>query len=103
MTLIRKLTLIAKTYTTDSIGQPTVAETTRDVICELRSVSGTEFSQARQNGINPQYVFILSMFDYKREQEVEFEGVRYSIYRTYIADDNSIELYAEVQTGVTNA
>lgn len=102
MTLIRKLTLIAKTYTTDSIGQPTVAETKRDVICELRSVSGTEFSQARQNGINPQYVFILSMFDYKREQEVEFEGVRYSIYRTYIADDNSIELYAEVQTGVTN-
>lgn len=102
MTLIRKLTLIAKTYTTDSIGQPTIAETTRDVICELRSVSGTEFSQARQNGINPQYVFILSMFDYKREQEVEFEGVRYSIYRTYIADDNTIELYAEVQTGVTN-
>ena len=102
MTLIRKLKLIAKTYTTDSIGQPTVTETIRDVICELRSVSGTEFSQARQNGINPQYMFVLSFFDYKGEQEVEFEGVRYSIYRTYIADDNTIELYAEVQTGVTH-
>lgn len=103
MTLIRKLTLIAKTYTTDSIGQPIEAETTRDVICELNSVSGTEFSQARQNGIYPQYMFTVSMFDYHNEHECEFEGVRYSIYRTYIADDNTIELYTEVQTGVTNA
>ena len=102
MTLIRKLTLIAKTYSTDSIGQPTVAESTRDVICELRSVSGTEYSQAKQNGISPQYIFIVSMFDYKGEDTAQFDGKKYSIYRTYIADDNTIELYAEAQTGVTN-
>jgi len=101
MTLIRKVGLVKETISTDSIGQPVKTSETREVIAELRSVTGTEFSQGRQNGLSPQYCFVISIFDYHGEETVVYDGKNYSVYRTYIADDNTIEIYTEAETGVT--
>ena len=38
----------------------------------------------------------------KREKIVKLRGERYAIYRTYIRQDEMIELYVERQVGVSN-
>lgn len=102
MTRINKIKLIAEAVTTDAIGQPTTTETAVELICEVRSVSRVEFMEGRQGGLTPSFAFRVSEFAYNGQKLLEYEGVRYSIYRTYSADDNHIELYAEAQIGATN-
>ena len=38
--------------------------------------------------------------DYNGAKEVEFDGKRYGIYRTYLRQDELLELYLERKTGV---
>lgn len=102
MTRINKITLISQQITTDAIGQQVASETTLDIIAEVRSCTQSEYMNARQNGITPVYNFRVSVFAYSGQRFIEFEGVRYSVYRTYEADDNTIELYTEYETGVSN-
>lgn len=101
--ILREITLIKEVETLDALNQPTTSETRTNLIAELRSTSRSEFFQGRQAGITPERVFILSAFDYSGEKIVEFEGERYAIYRTYEEDDDRIELYAQIEGGVTNA
>ena len=102
MTRINKITLITETITTDDIGQPKATEATLDVIAEVRSITQSEYMNARQSGITPAYSFRISVFAYGGQKVLKYDGTRYRIYRTYEADDNTIELYAEYETGVSN-
>ncbi len=102
MTRINKITLISEQESTDDIGQITTTESTTELIGEVRSVSRTEFMQGKQDGLSPSFVFRVSEFGYHGQKLLEYDGVRYSIYRTYSADDNYIELYAEAEIGATN-
>lgn len=102
MTRINKITLVSCQETTDSIGQIIETESTVDLIGEVRSVSRQEYMSGRQSGLSPSYVFRVSMFGYAGQKILIYDGVRYSIYRTYEADDNYVELYTEAQLGVTN-
>lgn len=102
MTRINKITLITEQTTTDSIGQIVTTESTVEYIGEVRSVTQNEYMTGRQSGLSPAYVFRISVFGYSGQKILEYDGVRYSIYRTYEADDNYIELYAEAMLGVTN-
>ena len=99
MTMINSLKLIKETTTFDSIGQPITSESSTTLIAEVRSASQSEFMQGRQDGLSPAYVFRISVFGYNGETICEFGGNRYSIYRTYQADENYIELYAEREVG----
>lgn len=99
MTRINKILLISEVETTDEIGQPTTSESTTELIAEVRSVSQSEFMQGNQDGISPAFVFIISIFGYSGQKILQYNGDRYSIYRTYQADDNIIELYAEQEIG----
>lgn len=101
MTRISRLSLVKETVTTDAIGQIVTNETETELIGEVRSISRQEFTSARQNGITPSFVFLISIFGYNGEKIVKYKGDRYSIYRTYETDDNYIELYAETETGTT--
>lgn len=103
MTRINKIKLIAETVTTDAIGQPTTTETAVELICEVRNCSQSEYMTGRQSGLMPSYVFRLSIFAYTGQKVIEYNGARYSVYRTYEADDNYVELYTEAELGVTNA
>lgn len=117
------ITLISKTSQKDDYGRTVPTETTRDVFAQIDSVSRAEFFAAGQNGLNPEYRFTVFSGEYTGEREADYNGVRYSIYRTYqpsayVRHDNSkthegsisrntnsgnndrIELYASRKVGV---
>jgi len=93
------LTLISETYMPDSMGVQRPTETSRNVFCDVQSVSLTEWSEGGRAGLNPEYRFTMFVFDYNDEKICEFNGQRYSIYRTYLTRNDSIELYAERREG----
>lgn len=102
MTRINKITLITEQTTTDEIGQPTTTEQSVELIGEVRSCSQQEFMSGRQSGLTPSYVFRITSFGYSGQKIIVYNGARYSVYRTYEADDNYVELYTEAELGVTN-
>ena len=99
MTRINKIALITETITTDTIGQPVASESKTELVAEIQNVSQSEFMQGKQDGISPAYVFRVSVFAYSGQKILTYSGERYSIYRTYQADENYIELYAELEVG----
>lgn len=93
------VTLISETYTADSIGQMIATEVPSDVYCNVASVSQTEWFQGGQNGLKPEYKVTMFAPDYNDQKLVEFNGIRYGVYRTYLRTDELLELYLERKTG----
>lgn len=93
--------LISITQTQDDYGVWRMVETAKEVYCDVKSVTRTEFFDAGRNGLNPAYVFVIFGDDYTDEETVEYAGKRYGVYRTY-RDGDDLELYAE-RKGGTNA
>ena len=96
------ITLITKTMTTDEVGFPIAEETEYETFCRVDSISRAEFFNAGKAGMTPEYVFIINAVEYNGQTEVEYEGKRYTIYRTYRTDEDMMELYAEYRSGVTD-
>ena len=96
------LTLIAQTISTDQYGNEVATEVKKQVFCEVDSITQTEFYQAANTELNPEYRFTIFFGDYDGQPLVEYNGVRYAIYRTYRADDN-LELYVERKIGAIPA
>lgn len=92
------LTLIAPTVTTDQYGNEEYTNVETTVFCEVDSITQSEFYQAANTELNPEYKFTIFFGDYDGQPLVKYHGVRYAIYRTYRADDN-LELYAERKIG----
>lgn len=95
------LTLVSEVQTQDSYGIFRTTTSTRDVFCQVNSVSRQEFFEAGRNGLNPEYEFTMFAGDYQGERMCIYDGQQYNIYRTYIGRNDAIELYAE-RTGGTN-
>lgn len=96
------LTLFAVEYGHDAIGMPTKTERPRDVYCDVSSVSASEFFEAGRNGLAPEFRFTMFAHDYNGERICKYNGVRYSIYRTFRDTTDRIELYVQIEGG-TNA
>lgn len=94
------LTLISMIQKQDEVGNHIPEEVKREVFCNVESVSRAEWYDAGRNGMNPQYKITVFAYDYENELIAEFEGVRYSIYRTYLKSDEDIELYLEKKAGI---
>ena len=92
--------LIKQTYTMDSIGQQIPTETERTVFCNARSITRNEWVAGGQMGLNPQLQISMFAPDYEDEKIVEYKGVRFSVYRTYKASNEILELYLENQVGI---
>ena len=96
--------LLSSTYTTDEYGNQIESVTERQVFCDVRSVGRTEFYQAAQADMHPQYIFSISHYkDYLGEKELLYtdwtgKEKRYTITRTYRTDDR-IDLTAEERIG----
>lgn len=74
----------------------TVTETARTVYCTVRSVTRSEFYNALNAGVQPEYVFVLSLSDeYQGERVVRYHGQKYRIVRTYVTEDDGIEITCE--------
>ena len=73
-----------------------VTEAARTVYCTVRSVSRSEYYNALNAGIQPEYVFHLALADdYEGEHFVRYKGLKYRVIRTYRAEDDSIEITCE--------
>lgn len=71
----------------------------RQIFCDVQSVSQTEFYEAGRNGLNPSFRFVIFYGDYNGESLVIYKGQTYSIYRTYQRRDDLLELYCERKGG----
>ena len=96
------LTLVAQTVTLDDYGNEVATEVETQVFCEVDSITQSEFYQAANTELNPEYKFTIFFGDYSGQPIVIYNGVRYAIYRTYRADDN-LELYVERKIGAIPA
>ena len=73
-----------------------VTETARTVYCTVQSVTRSEYYNALNQGIQPEYVFKLSLAeDYEGERVVRYKGKKYRVIRTYMTADDGIEITCE--------
>lgn len=97
------INLITETLTQNEIGEWIPTETKKAVFANVKNVTSTEFFNAGQVGLNPEYRFVMFFGDYSGEEIVEFNSVRYHIYRVYKSGTDTIELYAERKVGTFTA
>lgn len=90
--------LIAVTQTVDDYGDPVIQETAREVFGRLQSIGQAEFYQAQATGLKPELKFVLADYlDYNGETQVEHDGQRYRVLRTYRAGlELELTVYREV-------
>ena len=91
--------LIAETVTQDEYGVPQTTETERMVFCNVSSVTQREWFEGGRSGLNPELRVTMFAYDYGNEELVKVNNIIYSIYRTYITDNDEIELYLERRHG----
>lgn len=93
------ITLISEAKTQDANGVWQTTTTTRDVFCQVDSVTRQEFFEAGRNGLNPEYRFTLFFGDYEGERTVSYNGNTYGVYRVYQGRTDTLELYVERKGG----
>ena len=95
--------LIGTTMTQDKYGvwRPTPSAT--EVMCQVDSISQSEFFEGGRNGLNPSFKFTMFFGDYHDETIVEYKGNTYSVYRTYYTRTDKVELYVERKGGTNGA
>lgn len=74
----------------------------REVFGQLSSVTANEFFAGGQNGFKPEFRIVMFEPDYHGEDNLEYDGKVYSVYRTYHAKNDMIELYCEKRAGDEN-
>lgn len=99
-----KFNLIKRTKTgKDARNQVVYSETARTVYGENIPITRNEYYNAGMAGIAPELVVRISAFDYHGETLLQYpatqDGKKYRIYRTYAANGNETELYAEYTGG----
>jgi SPP1 family predicted phage head-tail adaptor len=94
------ITLISNSYTVDDYGVRRPVSTSREVFCRIGSITRSEFYAAGRNGLNPDFMFTVFSADYDGEAVCEYDGKRYSIYRTYYSGTGDYtELYVQREGG----
>lgn len=93
-----ELTLVTQEITINEYGVETVKESETTVLCEVYSITQSEFFAAANTELNPEYRFTVFFGDYNSEEVVIFHGQRYAVYRTYRSGDY-MELYVERKIG----
>ena len=99
MSYDHELILLSETTTYDEVGNPIQSVERSPVLCELNSVGRSEFYNAAVAGLKPEKAFTIHKFEYGNENELEFEGLKYKVIRTYATDFEEIELTCEKVTG----
>ena len=94
------ITLISQTYAQNDYGVQIPTETTRDIYCDVKSISQREFYAAGEAGLKPELRFDVFAYDYNGEKLIEHNGNRYAVYRTYQASNNVLELYTHRKVGI---
>lgn len=93
------LILISQEITIDDYGNEEATENKTTVFCEVSSISQSEFYASADTELQPEFRFSIFFGDYDNQDIVEYQGKRYSVYRSYRAGDY-LELYVERKVGV---
>lgn len=99
MAKIDEIALIGTAYAKDTLKQFVATSSRRTVLCTIGSITASEFFEAGRNGLRPQFRANVFAGDYQGETEAEYQGIAYSIYRTYCPKDDTVELYLERKAG----
>lgn len=91
--------LVVEEYTQNDYGVMEKTTTKHPVYVDVTSVTSAEWFEGGRNGLNPQFRFTLFSHDYCGEKVIEYNGVQYTIYRTYLRKKDLIELYVEKRKG----
>lgn len=97
------ISLIKNERYQDEYGVWRSRQTSRDVYCQIDSVTQNEFFEGGRNGLNPEFRITMFLYDYAGESLLEYDGKQYSIYRTYKRRNDRIELYVERKGGTNKA
>lgn len=83
-----------------SVGKSADEDVKIAVFAEVDPVGRDEYEAAGQQGMKAEYKFTVWAAEYDGQEEVEYDGRRLSVYRTYGArSDDKIELYAAERAG----
>lgn len=102
MNQVSKISLISRSYTYSSIGVPITEEHKKDVFAFVFSVGRSEFFNAGQHGLKPAAVYAVRSTEYGGQNEIESNGERLSVYRTYERADGRTELYTSRRKGAND-
>ena len=94
-----QIALLATTKSQNDYGVWVETTTSRNVFCQVDSVTRAEFFDGGRNGLNPEFRMTLFFGDYDGEKLVMYNGKTYSVYRTFQARNDTIELYCERKGG----
>lgn len=75
------------------------SQESREVFCQVGSVTRAEFFEGGRNGLNPEFRMTMFYADYEGERDVMYHGKAYSVYRTYHGRNDEIELYVQRKGG----
>ena len=89
-------------YTKDEYGIIDSEKTKKRVYCDVSSVSASEIFEGGRNGLNPEIKFIMFRYDYDDESICQYKNNYYTIYRTYVGKNETIELYCEKRKGTSH-
>lgn len=81
-----ELTLISYKTDYDDIGNPVKTPIRTTVLCKVASIGSTEYYNAQVINLKPEIKFIIHAFEYGGEREVEFQGTKYQVIRTFQGD-----------------
>lgn len=95
-----EVTLIKKKFKSGTASVRTSDGDDKDtVMAKQTPVHSAEFYRAGQNGIEISKAFVIHAFEYGGQVELEFEGIRYRIVKTYPIAFNELELSCEKKVG----
>ena len=94
--------LVHETKAQNDIGEWVSTEVLRKVYANVTSISASEYFSASQIGLNPEIRFTMFAPDYDGELIVEYNGVRFSVYRIYRATSDKMELYVQREAGTAS-
>ena len=100
MTRDVEIMLVFPTMQADKYGIPQqTGEETRTVMARVKSITASEFFEAGRNGFKPEFRFDMFLYDYDGQKELEYNGVRYTVYRTFMGRSDTVELYVTLKGG----
>lgn len=91
--------LVSETWTADQYGVMRAKQEERKVFCQVDSVTLSEWSEGGRIGLNPEYRMRMFSPEYQGERLLKYNGILYTIYRTYRGRNDTIDLYVERRHG----
>jgi SPP1 family predicted phage head-tail adaptor len=87
------ITLLTITETVNEIGDTIPSEARKDVFAEVRSIGMKETYEAMSVGLKPEMTFVIAdYYDYEDQEDIEYNGKRYKVLRTYRKGTNELEI-----------